>query len=225
MSKPQDGLVSRYLNRPISRYITRYLLEWSIHPSAWTMSIFVLPMLACAFLLRGDYGSIVIGTAMYQLYSILDGCDGEIARARNLESKFGEWLDNTCDLISSIFFLMALGIGIRRPGEALICAAAIGTSEYLLSRGVRESASTSSAVGQTLYPRHRGMVEGSGLLALGEGFVSAIFQATKRDVAIFVFFLLALFDRPNWILHLWTTVALASLVLSTIAYRKSKSRS
>ena len=93
MSKPQDGFVSRFLNRPISRRITAFLLKFPIHPNGWTVSIFVLPLIAGTFLVRGDYASVVIGAAIFQVFSILDGCDGEIARAKNLESKFGERLD------------------------------------------------------------------------------------------------------------------------------------
>src|SRR5882757_10399368 len=84
MSKPQDGFVSRFLNRPISRRITSVLLKFPIHPSTWTISICVLPLIASVFLVRGDYVSIVIGAAIFQVFSILDGCDGEIARAKNL---------------------------------------------------------------------------------------------------------------------------------------------
>ena len=44
--KSQDGLISRFLNRPISRAISRLLLKTSITPSAWTLAIFALPLLA-----------------------------------------------------------------------------------------------------------------------------------------------------------------------------------
>jgi len=84
MSKPQDGFVSRFLNRPISRRITSFLLKFPLHPNAWTISIFVLPVIASVFLARGDYVSVIIGAAVFQAFSILDGCDGEIARAKNL---------------------------------------------------------------------------------------------------------------------------------------------
>src|SRR5438094_10543935 len=79
MSKPQDGFVSRFLNRPISRRITRFLLKFPIHPNAWTISIFILPPVAGVFLIRGDYVSIVIGAAIFQVLRILVGCVGEIA--------------------------------------------------------------------------------------------------------------------------------------------------
>src|SRR5258708_28992447 len=66
--KPQDGFVSKFVNRPISRTVTRLLLKFPITPTAWTMSILVLPFLACIFLLRGGYAGILIGTLVYQLY-------------------------------------------------------------------------------------------------------------------------------------------------------------
>ena len=217
MSKPQDGLVSRFLNRPISRFITRFQLKFPIHPNTWTMSIFVLPLLSCVFLVRGDYASVVIGAAIFQVYSILDGCDGEIARAKGLESKFGERLDDFCDFVASLLFVIALGFGLHRPSEGIVCAGLIAANEWILKMGKSEVDSTSSGLSSALYSRHRGMIEHSGLLNLGETFVWWIVQLTKRDVAIPVFFLLALIGRADWILHLWLVVAGASLILSGIA--------
>src|SRR5437763_17047627 len=117
MSKPQCGVVSRFLNRPISRRITRFLLKFPIHASAWTISIFVLPLIASVFLFRGYYVSVVIGAAIFQVFSILDGCDGEIARAKNLESKFGERLDHFCDFLVSLLYVLTLGLGLHRSSE------------------------------------------------------------------------------------------------------------
>lgn len=220
MSKPQDGFVSRFLNRPISRLVTRFLLKLPIHPVVWTVSIFVLPVLSCLFLLRGDYGSIVIGAALFQVYSILDGCDGEIARAKNLESKFGEFLDSFCDFAASILFVIALGFGLHRFREGIVCAVLIAANEWFLGIGHAQTRVTSPE----FYGRHRRMIEHSGLVHLGEKFVWWIMQLTKRDVAIFVFFLLALVDRAAWILHLWLAVASVSLVLSGVAALRSAAR-
>src|SRR5215471_168931 len=132
MSKPQDGFVSRFLNRPISSRITRVLVKFPIHPSAFTAYIFVLPLVASVFLVRGDYLSVVLGAAIFQVFSILDGCDGEIARAKNLESKLGERLDNVCDFLGSLLYVLALGWGLHRLSEGIICAALITINESLL---------------------------------------------------------------------------------------------
>ena len=184
MSKPQDGFVSRFFNRPISRRITSVLLKFPIHPSTWTISIFVLPLIACVFLVRGNYVSIVIGAAIFQAFSILDGCDGEIARAKNLESKFGERLDYFCDFVASLLYVLALGLGLHRSSEGIVCAVLITANEVLLRAGKSQTAVAPSALHESFYARHRAMIGHSGLLNLGERFVWWLFQLTKRDMAI-----------------------------------------
>ena len=217
MSKPQDGFVSRFLNRPISRRITSVLLKFPIHPSTWTISIFVLPLIACVFLVRGNYVSIVIGAAIFQAFSILDGCDGEIARAKNLESKFGERLDYFCDFVSSLLYVLALGLGLHRSSEGIVCAVLITVNELVLRAGKSRISAASSTFHESFYARHRTMIGHSGLLNLGERFVWWLFQLTKRDMALVVFLMLALLGLAPWILHLWVTVAGVSLVLSAFA--------
>ena len=223
MSKPQDGFVSRFLNRPISRRITHFLLKFPIDPNAWTISIFVLPLIACVFLVRGDYISIVIGAAIFQAFSILDGCDGEIARAKNLESKFGERLDYFSDFVASVLYVLALGLGLHRSSEGIVCAVLITANEVLLRAGKSQTAVAASTFHESFYARHRGMIGHSGLLNLGERFVWWIFQLTKRDMALVVFLMLALLGLSQWILHLWVTVAAVSVVLSALAVIRSSS--
>src|SRR5438874_1730350 len=217
MSKPQDGFVSRFLNRPISRRITSVLLKFPIHPSTWTISIFVLPLIAGLFLVRGDYVSVVIGAAIFQVFSILDGCDGEIARAKNLESKLGERLDYFCDFIASLLYVLTLGLGLHRSREGAVCAVLITANEVLLRAGKSQTTVAPSTLHEPFYTRHRAMIGHSGLLNLGERFVWWLFQLTKRDMALVVFLVLALVGLANWILHLWIIVAGASLVLSAFA--------
>src|SRR5881296_3489587 len=221
MSKPQDGFISRFLNRPISRRITRFLLKFPIHPNAWTISIFVLPLIACVFLVRGNYISIVIGAAIFQAFSILDGCDGEIARAKKLESMFGERLDYFCDFMASLLYVLALGLGLHRSSEGIVCAVLITANEWLLRAGKNQTSVASSTLHGSFYARHRGMIGHSGLLKLGERFVWWLFQLTKRDMAVVVFLMLALLGLADWILHLWTIVAAATLFLSAIAAIRS----
>src|SRR5438552_10200087 len=192
MSKPQDGFVSRFLNRPISRRITRFLLKFPIHPNRWTISIFVLPLIAGVFLVRGDYVSVIIGAAIFQAFSILDGCDGEIARAKNLESKFGERLDYLCDFVASLLYVLALGFGLHRVSEGIACAALIAANECLLRVGRSQTSGVPSELPEFFYARHHVMIGHSGLLHLGEEFVWWLFQLTKRDMAVLVFLILAL---------------------------------
>jgi phosphatidylglycerophosphate synthase len=225
MSKPQDGFVSRFLNRPISRRVTRLLVRFLIHPSAFTASIFVLPVVAGVFLVHGDYLSVLLGAAIFQVFSILDGCDGEIARTRNLESKFGERLDNLSDFLGSLIYVLALGSGVHHFKEGVVCALLITANELVLKWGTRAKGVASEDFHESFYARHHGMIGHSGLLGLGERFVWWLFQLTKRDVAIFFFLLLALLNLSTWIIHLWTIAAGTSLLISAIAtVRAAKSR-
>src|SRR5947199_8005019 len=221
MSKPQDGFASRFLNRPISRRVTRLLLKFPIHPRACTILIVFLPLIRCVFFVRGDYLNVVIGAAIFQAFSILDGCDGEIARAKNLESRFGERLDHFCDFLASLLYVLALGLGLHRSSEGIVCAVLITANESLLRASKSEVSVASSTLHESLYARHRGMIGHSGLLNLGDRFVWWLFQLTKRDMALAVFLILALLGLADWILHLWTIVAGASLVPSAIAATRS----
>jgi phosphatidylglycerophosphate synthase len=51
-----------------------------------------------------------------QLNSILDGCDGELARVRFQGSKLGQWLDTVGDDASNVIFWAALAVGARTAG-------------------------------------------------------------------------------------------------------------
>lgn len=229
--KSQDGLVSRFLNRPISRMVTRVLLRFPITPNVWTMSIFPLLVIAFFFLLRGDYWGIVAGCAIFQVYSILDGCDGEIARAKNLVSEVGGQLDTLCDTIGNLLLLIGLGLGLRaqHPAsgwtyalEGFLCAALIAMNEFSLHKTKPEEGLRPSGVSAALYPRHQTLAQHSGLMLLGERNVWWLVQLTKRDVAILFFLALAIAGLPQWILHLSLIVTAITLSLSVIAMRSNR---
>jgi hypothetical protein len=140
--KSQDGFVSRYLNRPISRVVTRLLLRFPTTPNAWTWLIFPIPIAASLILLHGTSWSFLWGLVLFQVFSVLDGCDGEIARAKFLESESGRWLDGFFDILSNILLVAGLGFGLSRQAnlaghsgwfyliEGVTAAALIGTNDY-----------------------------------------------------------------------------------------------
>ena len=225
--KSQDGIVSRFVNRPISRAVTQRLLQREIDPNTWTMGILILPAIAFFVLLRGDYFGFVTGLAIFQLYSILDGCDGEIARAKYMESEKGGRFDTWTDIFGGFIFIFGLGSGLyyKHFGangwqyilQAITCVLLIGINEYRLRGGKAETNAPANALLQALYPRHQALVHHSGMLLLGDKLSWWLVQFTKRDVSIFAFFLLALAARPEWILPLWMAVTAVVLVLGEIA--------
>ena len=229
--KSQDGFVSRYLNRPISRLVTRLLLRFPTTPNAWTLLILPIPIAASLILLHGTNWSFLWGLVLFQVFSVLDGCDGEIARAKFLESESGRRLDYLCDVFSNILLAVGLGFGLSRQanlsghsgwffvGEGLIAAALIGANEVLLARR-KPDANAAVSLGGVLYSRHRELVGRSGMLLFGPKFASWLIQLTKRDVAILFFVLLAAVGLPAYILHLLLMVTAATLALALKSFSR-----
>jgi hypothetical protein len=233
--KFQDGFVSRYLNRPISRVMTRLLLRFPTTPNAWTLLIFPIPIIAALVLLQGTYWTFLWGLVLFQVFSILDGCDGEIARAKFLESERGRRLDDLFDVLSNILLVTGLGAGLSRQAslgghprwfyliEGGLAAVLIGMNEfYLATRKPAVDEGKSESLGGALYPRHRALVERSGLLLLGEKAASWLIQLTKRDVAVLFFVFLAAIGQPPWILHLLFVVTAISLALAAKASARGR---
>ncbi len=231
LAKPQDGLVSRWLNRPLSRAVTRYLLQSSISPGAWTIAILILPVIGFFVLLDGRYLSIVVGCILLQLFSVLDGCDGEMARAKYLETPNGALLDHFCDQIGNVLFLLGLGLGLYRMREwgdryfleSVFCTIALVLNEITLWRWKNQRVAQANLM-ESAYRRHQGVIEHSGIQILGRRGVSILFQLTKRDVSVLVFLLLAIVGLPQWILHLWLAVSLGSFALTLVAVARAAGR-
>jgi phosphatidylglycerophosphate synthase len=88
---------------------------------------------ACLF---GTYSSILIGAFLLFTCYVLDNCDGEIARLKNLRSLFGMRFDTFVDWVVHAFFFVCLGWGATlATGQNLwlwtgIAAGAGGTINY-----------------------------------------------------------------------------------------------
>ena len=106
--KPTDGPVSRNVNRRLSTKISGYLAQYDVSPNLITLASFILAVLAGIFFFFGGYQNILIGGIMAQLSSILDGCDGEIARLKFRSSDFGKWLDRVLDRYADGFIILGM---------------------------------------------------------------------------------------------------------------------
>lgn len=95
--KPTDGPISKKVNRRLSTRLSAFLARFNISPNSITLASFGLALLSALFFAFGGYVKILAAGIMAQLSSILDGCDGEIARLKFKFSTFGEWLDKVLD--------------------------------------------------------------------------------------------------------------------------------
>ena len=97
-----DGIVSRYLNRPISRPIARALTPLPVTPNMVTVFTLVLAAVTGAMAAAG--WNIVAGI-LIQGVSVVDGVDGDLARRKGLATRFGEVLDAISDRYADAFII------------------------------------------------------------------------------------------------------------------------
>ena len=81
---------------------------------------FVLSMVGALFFFFGGYTNLLIGGILAQISSIIDGCDGEIARLKFQTSEFGGWYDAVLDRYADAFLLFGLTYYTYILGENLI---------------------------------------------------------------------------------------------------------
>jgi phosphatidylglycerophosphate synthase len=106
-AKSSDGLVSRLINRPISQALSALLLRLpGIRP--WHMTLATAATGAAMFLafLFGGHKALIEGGLLFQAASVLDGVDGEIARASYRSSMRGAMLDTAVDMATNLLFYL-----------------------------------------------------------------------------------------------------------------------
>ena len=108
LKKASDGPVSRYLNRPLSTLLTRLLLNTNITPNHISIISFILSILGAVFFFLEGYINLMIGGILAQISSVIDGCDGEIARLKFKVTEFGGWFDAVLDRYGDAFLLFGL---------------------------------------------------------------------------------------------------------------------
>jgi phosphatidylglycerophosphate synthase len=106
--KPTDGFFAKYFNKYISFFVSKYLIKTPLHPNQITLMVFGVGVLSAAFIASGRYGFYLVGLFLYKMTSILDGCDGEVAKLKFQTSPLGAWLDTIFDNLTTFFFLLAI---------------------------------------------------------------------------------------------------------------------
>ena len=111
--KPTDGVFAR-MNRRISIPISRQLIKFPITPNMVSLFTLGVSLAAGAFYALGGYGNTLLGAVLSVWASILDGCDGEVARFKLQATDFGCWLDSACDYLYYLFMFAGMTIGLVR---------------------------------------------------------------------------------------------------------------
>ena len=109
--KESDGLVVRHVDRPISLQITRRLAPTGVTPTQVTLLSLAIGILGALCFLSAHWAWQTLGALLFLLHSIIDGCDGELARLKFQESRSGGLLDFWGDNIVHAAVFGCIGIG------------------------------------------------------------------------------------------------------------------
>jgi phosphatidylglycerophosphate synthase len=215
--KDTDGFMARHVERPISIAISRWLAETPITPNQMTLVSVAFGLIAAPFFLSASPLWQTIGALLFLWHSILDGCDGELARLKFQESRWGGVLDFWGDNVvhTAIFACMGIGwsneVGADWP-LALGAAAVLGT------------------IGSATFVYLRTMRGGDGAGPLytsvgrepSERMTRLLDNASRRDF-IYLVVACALFGKASWFLVLTAVGAPVYFgLLLVVAMRESR---
>lgn len=127
--KSVDGPVSRHINRHFSVPISRQLAPYDVSPNQISVGAGLLGLATGPIAAIGGYFALLAAAIIYQVKSIIDGTDGEIARAKYEFTDSGAWIDKIFDDLSDVSFAVGAGIGVWSMG---IPGPAVTGSEFWL---------------------------------------------------------------------------------------------
>jgi 1L-myo-inositol 1-phosphate cytidylyltransferase / CDP-L-myo-inositol myo-inositolphosphotransferase len=118
--KAGDGIVSRHINRHISMQISAVLLRFAwVRPGHATLLTAITAAAMFVALLSGTQGGLMAGAILFQIASIVDGVDGEIARVTLRASAQGATLDTITDGFTNVGFIIGLAVNLAIREEYL----------------------------------------------------------------------------------------------------------
>ena len=192
--KDTDGFMARHVERPISLMISRRLAGTRITPNQMSLISVAVGICGGPFFLSSRPLMQTIGALLFLAHSILDGCDGELARLKFQQSRWGGVLDFWGDNVVHAVIFGCMGVGWSLAADspwplALGAGAVLGTlgsAGFVYWRLMR-----SKDGGDTLFTSVSDAPE--------RPLTRLLDSASRRDF-IYLVILLALFGRSNWFL-------------------------
>jgi phosphatidylglycerophosphate synthase len=177
--KDTEGFMSRHVERRVSLALTRRLVATRITPNVMTLVSLAVGLLGAPFFLSAEPLHQVVGGLLFLTHSILDGCDGELARLKFLESPIGARLDFWGDNLVHVAVFSCMAIGWSRTADAA----------WPLALGALAVAGTAAAA--LLVSRQSGAATAS---------TARLAEAVANRDFIYLVVLLACFGKAHWFL-------------------------
>jgi CDP-L-myo-inositol myo-inositolphosphotransferase len=202
--KTRDGPVARHLNRPVSRWFSSTLVRTRVTPNQISLVSWVLSCVAAGLMAMSGYPALAIGGALAQLASIIDGCDGEIARLKHSQSAFGGWFDAVLDRYADAILLFGL---------MWHEFAATGTNLSIL---LGFAAIVGSFLNSYTADKYDGL--------MAQRLQGASYFRLGRDVRVFIIFLGAVLNQPLLTLGVVALVMNVEVVRRIVVYARADTR-
>jgi phosphatidylglycerophosphate synthase len=192
-----DGPIAR-LDRALSLRLSRWLVRTPLRPNHITLIGTCIGLFAAWALAQGGYGLALMGAWLFWAAVIIDGCDGEVARLKFLESRYGALFDVITDNIVHVAIFVGLAVGAQRAGhvENVSWLAATSIAGFLCA-----SAATYFCLLHDGPVTHRTTASRRGRLRRR---LLLFFEALMNRDFAYLLLALALVDRLHW--FLWGTV-------------------
>jgi len=189
--KSTDGPISKYLNRRLSMRLTELIIKYGVPltPNQVSLISFLIGIASATSYVIGNY---LLGAVLIQLSSIIDGVDGELARALGKASALGGFVDALLDRFVDLSVIAAITYSLITSGTVPVALAYV----------VGTAALTGDLLVSYLHAR------GEASLKTHPALIGSIPNLASRDVRLFIIFLLTLLNLK----------LLALITVATLAY-------
>jgi phosphatidylglycerophosphate synthase len=184
----------RAAERRISLAFSRRLAATPITPNQMSLISIAVGICGAPFFLSSRPLMQTIGALLFLAHSILDGCDGELARLKFQQSRWGGILDFWGDNVVHVVIFACMAIGWSLAAGSL----------WPLALGAGAVLGTLGSAG-FVYWRLMRFKDGGDTLFTSvsdspEGPLTRLLDSASRRDFIYLVILLALFGRSNWFL-------------------------
>jgi CDP-L-myo-inositol myo-inositolphosphotransferase len=206
LAKSSDGFISRHINRPISIAVSRFLARWGVRPNVITTFVFLISVLGAGLAATAEPAMLAVGGLLFQIASILDGCDGEVARLKFQGSRWGAWYDTLSDNVRYMIFYAALGVAAFKLSGADVYLWALipflALSTFFVATMARYVLRTQNHLTNLAVTKK---VLGANRAHWWERLVLPLSGLIKQDVQAFIAMIFCLVGMPGP--YFWVTVA------------------
>lgn len=216
--------IARNINKRISLPISVLLAKLRVRPNTITMVNMLIGMAASIGAAGRTYTGLLIGALLFQLASIVDGCDGEVAKLTHRCTKFGQYIDSISDNFALAGFITGLMIHIYRVNNHTPMAFVWGgalligffTLLYIMIKFLKKNTNSASFV--TFDTEYLQKLPGTCPKPILI-FIKYGKYTLKKDFFTLLFLVLAIFGVLPWMVYISTAAVWIGILLLT--YLKS----